>query len=276
MRKLLPILLAAAVASVLVPGPVSAQDDAAKKNEAKGDGKQESGTDLGALEVRAQQAFLAGDWFTALPLFKKVAAGIKNDADRLGAIEEQIRVCEKNIARMAKSGLQGGQKGVPPGGQPAASAQTPAANPLPITNDPPTSAEERRPHAAPKPGQVTDLTIKELGNFDYDQEKGGNIPADVKRLNGGTIRVRGFMIPMDQADNITKFALVPDLFACCFGQPPQIQHVIIANCPEGKAVGYSPDEIVVEGKLNVEEKKDDGYIVSIFEVSVTSVKAAPR
>jgi hypothetical protein len=121
-----------------------------------------------------------------------------------------------------------------------------------------------------------DLTIKELGNFDYDQEKGGNIPADIKRLNGGTIRVRGFMIPMDQADNITKFALVPDLFACCFGQPPQIQHVIIANCPDGKAVGYSPDEIVVEGKLNVEEKKDDGYIVSIFEVAVTSVKAAPR
>ena len=69
MRKHLPILLAVAVASVLLPRTLSAQDDAAKKNEAKGDAKQESGTDLGALEVRAQQAFLAGDLFTALPLF---------------------------------------------------------------------------------------------------------------------------------------------------------------------------------------------------------------
>ena len=34
---------------------------------------------------------------------------------------------------------------------------------------------------------MLDLTIKELGNFDYDQEKGGNVPADVKaaeRLKG--------------------------------------------------------------------------------------------
>ena len=90
------------------------------------------------------------------------------------------------------------------------------------------------------------------------------------------MRLRGFMIPMDQADNITKFALVPDLFACCFGQPPQIQHMVVASCPDGKAVSYSPDEIMVEGKLNVDEKKDDGYIISIFEVSVTSVKSAPR
>ena len=50
----------------------------------------------------------------------------------------------------------------------------------------------------------------------------------------------------------------------------------LANCPTGKAVSYSPDEILVEGKLNVDEKKDDGYVISIFEVSVTSVKAAPR
>ena len=102
------------------------------------------------------------------------------------------------------------------------------------------------------------------------------MPDDAKALNGSTVKLHGFMIPMDQADNITKFALVPDLFSCCFGQPPQIQHMVVANCPTGKAVSYSPDEILVEGKLNVEEKKDDGYIISIFEVSVSSVKAAPR
>jgi hypothetical protein len=140
----------------------------------------------------------------------------------------------------------------------------------------PTSAETRKPHAPVKDGQTVELGIKELGNFDYDQDKGGNIPPDVKQLSGSTVRLRGYMIPMDQADNITKFALVPDLFACCFGQPPQIQHMVVANCPTGKAVSYSPDEILVEGKLNVDEKKDDGYIISIFEVSVASVKAAPR
>ena len=116
------------------------------------------------------------------------------------------------------------------------------------------------------------MAIKELGNFEYDADKGGNIPADVKAMSGSSIRLTGFMIPMDQATNISQFALVPSLFACCFGQPPQIQHTIIVNCPKGKAVAYYPDEITVDGTLKVEEKKEDGFIVSIFEMECSSVK----
>ena len=217
-------------------------------------------TNMSALEVRAEQHFLGGEWADALPMYKKLAEMAKNDPDRLGPIEERIRVCVRNLTKQTRAG---------------GAAVPPTASPITPAAAPPTN-EQRKPHRAPKDGQALDLTIKDLGNFDYDQDKGGNIPQDVKALAGSTIRVRGFMIPMDQADNITKFALVPDLFACCFGQPPQIQHMIVANCPEGKAVAYSPDEIVVEGKLNVEEKKDDGYIISIFEVTVSSVKSAPR
>ena len=118
--------------------------------------------------------------------------------------------------------------------------------------------------------------VQHLGNFQYDQEKGGNIPKDVQALSGSAIRLAGYMIPLDQADKIKQFVLVPDLFACCFGQPPQVQHSIIVTCPEGKAVSYFPEQIVIEGKLNVQEKKDDGFIVSIFEVACTSVKPAPK
>ena len=84
------------------------------------------------------------------------------------------------------------------------------------------------------------------------------------------------MIPMDQATNISQFALVPDLFACCFGQPPQIQHTIVVNCPKGKAVSYYPDEIIVEGTLKVAEKRDEGFVVSLFEVEVSSVKPSAK
>jgi hypothetical protein len=138
------------------------------------------------------------------------------------------------------------------------------------------SPETRHPHPAPKPGEVLEMGIKELGNFEYDQVNGGDIPADVKRLSGSTIRLTGFMVPSDQAENITQFALVPSLFSCCYGQPPQIQHTIMVNCPSGKEVSYFPDPITVEGKLTVQENKDDGYIVSIFTVNVTSVKPAPK
>lgn len=206
------------------------------------------------LAVKAQQAFNRGEYARALPLLIKLRGEAEGQPAKLGAIQERIRVCERALAAIDKD--------------PNAAAS--------VVNNVPQTAEQRKPHAPPQPGEVRDLTIQSLGNFEYDQESGGNIPADVKSLAGMKIRVHGYMIPMDQADNITQFALVPSLFACCIGQPPQIQHTIVAACPKGKAVGYSPDELVVEGVLKVEEKKDEGYIISVFEMEVTSVRTAPR
>ncbi len=209
----------------------------------------------GELAVRAQQAFNRGEYSTALPMLKKLEADAAGDSAKLGPIQERIRVCTRALDALKNNPA-------------AATATTRPADAM--------TAENRKPHPAPKPGEVLEMAIKDLGNFEYNQESGGNIPADVKGLSGCTIRLRGYMIPMDQAENITQFALVPSLFACCFGQPPQIQHTIVVNCPKGKAVTYFPDEILVEGKLTVQEKKDDGYVVSLFEVEAGSVKAAPK
>ena len=213
------------------------------------------------MEVRANQAFNRGEYAAALPLLQKLADQAKEQPSRLGAIEERIRVCQKALDSLKKNS---------PTGDPQQSPLQPLAGP-----DIPTAPETRHKHPAPKPGDVLETTIKELGNFDYDNDRGGNIPDDVKRLNASKIRLKGFMIPMDQAENITQFALVPSLFSCCFGQPPQIQHTIVVNCPKGKAVSYCPDEIVVEGDLKVDERRDDGYVVSIFEVTAKSVKPTP-
>jgi len=135
---------------------------------------------------------------------------------------------------------------------------------------------QRQPHQPPGPGQTLVMSIKELGNFEYDPDKGGGIPADVTKLTGSNIRLRGFMMPMDQAEHVTRFALVPSLFSCCYGQPPQVQHTIVVECAKGKEVTFSPDEVVVEGMLKVQETKDDGYVVSIFELAPTSVQVAAK
>ena len=85
-------------------------------------------------------------------------------------------------------------------------------------------------------------------------------------------------IPLSERFNFRMigFALVPDLFACCFGQPPQVQHMIVATTPPGKSVTYYPDELVVEGTLAVQEKKEDGFIISLFEMQVSSVKPTAK
>ena len=200
-----------------------------------------------ALEIRANNAISRGEFTSALPMLEKLVVQYKGDSLKVGRIQEQLRMVKRMLAVGATS-------------QPTLA----------------TSAEERKPHAAPKPGETRETNIKELGNFDYDADKGGNIPDDVKALTGLKVRVKGFMIPMDQAANVTSFALVPDLFACCFGQPPQVQHMIVSTCPPGKAVSYYPDELVVEGTLKVDDKKEDGFIVSLFEMQVSSVKPAAK
>jgi hypothetical protein len=226
---------------------------------ARAEGKQKpAGRDsVPVLEVRANEAFNRGQYSLAKELYTRISDKVKEDKTRYGAMQEKIRVCDAKMKELA------------------ASAPVPAADQLNQTQVE-TSAEKRKKHTAPKPGEVLTLGIKELGNFDYDADKGGNIPDDVKKLSGSRIRVSGFMIPLDQADNISTFSLVPSLFACCFGQPPQIQHQIVVRTPKGKSVSYYPDEIVCEGTLKVDEKKDDGYIVSIFEMDVQSVKPAAR
>jgi hypothetical protein len=210
---------------------------------------------LGAMELRAQTAFDKGDYATALPLFMNLEKKLADKPDKLGPIQEKIRVCKKNLLKDPPKDLQ----------------QFLSSKP-----EDRSSPERRTPHVRPKDGQVLEVAIKDLGNFEYDAEKGGNLPEDVTKLNGAKIRTHGFMIPLDQADNITEFALVPSLFACCFGAPPQVQHTMVVRTPKGKAVGYFPDEITIEGLLKVEEKKEDGLIISVFEVDCTSVKPMPK
>jgi hypothetical protein len=229
-----------------------------------------------ALELRATESFNKGDFTAALPMLQKLATQLQtqpNQTDKLAMVQEQIRVCQKNQSVPLQSAVGG------PGGAAVTSLGDTSAL---ASSTPPTPPElvmgpDRRPHPLPKPGETLEMSIKELGNFEFDAENGTTpIPPDVQNLSGSTIRLRGFMIPMDQAESISQFALVPSLFACCYGQPPQIQHTIVVNCPKGKAVSYYPDEIVVQGKLTVEEKKDDGFIVSLFEVEANSVKPAPK
>jgi hypothetical protein len=256
-RRIASLLIAAAL---LAPAPFArGEEPAADKSDQSAPAKAEDANSVEAMESRANEAFERGEWTQALPLLNKLKEHYKDDEAKRKPVEEKIAEAQKRLTeQLEKEGK------APPGG---------AAPAAPVG---PPSDEERKPHAKPADGQPYATTIQELGNFQFDQEKGGNIPKDVKALDGATVRLSGYMIPLDQADKIKQFVLVPDLFACCFGQPPQVQHSVIVTCPEGKAVSYFPDQIQVEGKLKVEEKKDDGYIISIFEVACTSVKPAPK
>jgi hypothetical protein len=133
----------------------------------------------------------------------------------------------------------------------------------------------RTPHLPPKPGEMRTFTVKELGNFDYDPEKGGPVPPDVQALSGMKVRISGFMMPLEQSEVITEFALVPSLTSCCFGQPPGVQHIITVHCPKTRPAPFTIDPIIVEGTLKVSVQREDNYTVNIFEICDATAKPIP-
>jgi hypothetical protein len=188
------------------------------------------------LEYRATRAFVRGDYATALPLLQKLAPQLADKPAKQASTLQRIAICEKNLALA-----------------------------------PPPAVPARTLHTRPPAGRVLETSIKELGNFNFETPAGEAIPPDVKQLDGISIRLRGFIVPTDQAGVLTHFALVPSLFNCCFGQPPQIEHTIMVTCGDGVKTKLTANEVVVEGTLHVAEEKDDGFVVSIFRVSATKV-----
>jgi hypothetical protein len=214
-----------------------------------------SATLAGELQLQANEDMGRSDYAAALPLLQKVSEMLADQPDQLGPVLEQIRVCRHQMLTAAAKPV----------------ASTPTQSVAMLVDGGP-----RHVHPAPTGGDTVEMPIKELGNFDYDATAGGNIPSDVLRLDGCHFKTMGYMIPLDQAESISEFALVPSLFACCFGQPPQIQHTIVVHCPKSKALSYFPDQLVVEGTLHVKEVRDSGFIVSIFQMDASSVRAAPQ
>ncbi|HVX86095.1 MAG TPA: DUF3299 domain-containing protein [Phycisphaerae bacterium] len=251
------------------------------------------------VQEKAMKAYKAGDYAAALPLLKKWAADPKYFVNNLPPKEAMAYIldCEaklkgtgngqesgassqKSVVSSQKGGGGGAGGGTGasvlpaiPGTASSSSldAQAMAVGAAQSGQDIPMGAD-RIPHPPYKPGTLLVTSIKGLANFEYDPVQGGDIPADVQQLNGAKIRVRGFMIPMTEAEQIKEFALVPSLVSCCFGQPPGVQHVFTCHLPKGRAVDYCVDEIEVEGTLRIHMERADGYTSSIFDVDVESVK----
>jgi len=109
-----------------------------------------------------------------------------------------------------------------------------------------------------------------LTNWTYEEGK-TPIPDNVKALEGKYIEITGFMMPINETENITKFIIVNSLWGCCFGQSPAVNHVIIVSMEPGKAVDFYPDPVKITGKFSVGETREEGYLVSIFQMEAFKV-----
>ena len=92
-------------------------------------------------------------------------------------------------------------------------------------------------------------------------------------LDGQTVRLPGFVVPLEgDAKKITAFLLVPYFGACIHVPPPPTNQVVYVSFPQGAPVDDLWDAIWVKGKIRTvstsQEMANTGYSMEAVEVTV--------
>jgi hypothetical protein len=103
--------------------------------------------------------------------------------------------------------------------------------------------------------------------FDEERPALTDLPADIRKLDGKLVAVDGYMIPLDQAEAISEFALIPAPFPGD-GPPPSITRTIVAHC---QPTNYMSNSIRVYGRLHVRITTDEGYVISLYDMDVERI-----
>jgi len=127
-----------------------------------------------------------------------------------------------------------------------------------------------------KAGKITGLDkilkFEELTSWPYEDGLKG-MPKRIKEMSGKKVLMTGFMLPIDEIQNIKEFLLVESLWSCCYGQPPDIHGIVRVVMPKGKTTDYFFDPLKVIGTFKVEATVMDGYCVDIYQLHLESLEA---
>src|SRR3954468_18172757 len=93
------------------------------------------------------------------------------------------------------------------------------------------------------------------------------VPAWIRVYHNQRISLTGYLMPLQMENGLTKkFVVMKDINTCCYGAVPNMNdYVVVAMKGEGiKPVQDVPVELV--GLLKVEEKYENGYVTSLFQM----------
>lgn len=95
----------------------------------------------------------------------------------------------------------------------------------------------------------------------------------VKQLAGKPIRIRGYILPSFQQNNITKFVLVRDNMECCFGPGALLHDCVLVDMTAPATASYTVRPVSAEGTFSIREVKGlDGKFLAIYHLDATEVK----
>jgi hypothetical protein len=134
------------------------------------------------------------------------------------------------------------------------------------------SAAERK---APAEAGVKSVTFDDVK---LDLKKGDSydsalLTPAIKKLDGKTIRIRGYILPSFQQTGIKNFVLVRDNMECCFGPGALLHDCILVEMVPPASTSFTVRPVSVEGTFSIRELKDpDGKHLAIYHLDGKEVK----
>ncbi len=93
------------------------------------------------------------------------------------------------------------------------------------------------------------------------------IPEAIRKLDGKTVRIRGFMMPTKEtAGKATEFLITRSQPSCCFSGAAVLNEFVTVKAGENGVVENIDDPVAIEGTLHVGLMTDSGYIVGLYQM----------
>lgn len=107
------------------------------------------------------------------------------------------------------------------------------------------------------------LTFKEMRTYDLKNMEPGK---RLKDLSGKMVELVGYMIPMDDIENVSQFLLLQAPFMGCYHVPPPQAHEAVTVYLKSGGIPYSLRPVKVTGTLQLKAVIIEDMLISVFLV----------
>lgn len=111
---------------------------------------------------------------------------------------------------------------------------------------------------------VPDMTVPKHPTVPEAEKQ---IPAAIKGLDGKTVRIRGFMMPIKEVQGkTTEFLITRSQPSCCFSGATEINEFVTVKVAGKGFDTMMDDPVTIQGTLHVGAILDGGFIVGLYEM----------
>jgi hypothetical protein len=177
------------------------------------------------------------------------------------------------IAMLSAIGCQ--DSTLPAAAQPVSPPVSTSSSSSTATNPATDPGRSARPALPARPQGIREITFDtvKLNMKKEDPFTRSLITPAVAKLDGNRVRIRGFILPPFQQTGLTRFVLVRDNMACCFGPGAAIYDSMVVDLKPGMTIDYQVSPVAVVGTFNIREVEGvAGRPISIYHVTAEKVE----